>query len=651
MGSCCPKVVVIGWHGANWKSLHPLVDAGLMPNLRSLIERGAAGNLKTIGPSDPALLWTSVATGKTADQHGILSALECDPMSGRLRSTHGAHRKTKAVWNIAMQSGLIAHVAGWYAATPAEELNGSSVTSEFVVPTAPASAPWPLPQGAIYPDPLAEIAAGLRLHPAEFRIQDLAPLIPSIAAIDAKQDLRIAALSDILAREISMHAIATLLMEQRPWNLFMIGWHALGRACQRFMEYADPRMPHVSEDDFAKYSEVVNGVYRFSDMLLGRLIELAGEEANVVIVSPAAFRVGGERPVSPVVQRMPAAWYKPQGILCMSGPNIVEDELIHGATLLDIAPTILAMLGLEPGSDMPGQVLTKAFVKPPGLVRIPSWDKTPGACGMLRSETEADEQAAAAAIAQLLEEGYTETARPTETEAAVHRARSMNAVLVHLAARRYDDARPILTQLDAEAPDEPRTRLWLAHCHLLCGDRAACRDVLQGTSRAGAAGDVASLMEAWLAMIEGDLVEAQSAVKRAGPALAGIPAANYAAAIIYLRLSAWDQGEKFLRRAIALDPSYQPAHHLLARLLTHRGDSEQAAEFARSALEIDYASAFSHVALGLAMLGSGDGEQALHAFENSLALDPNLEPARSWADTLREQRSRSADSLHNQPNS
>jgi tetratricopeptide (TPR) repeat protein len=647
MGLSCPKVVVIGWHGANWKSIHPLVDAGLLPNLRSLIERGAAGNLKTIGPGDPALLWTSVATGKTADQHGILSALECDPMSGRLRLANGAHRRTKAVWNIAMQSGLIAHVNGWYAATPAEELNGSSVTNEFVLPAAAEGAPWPLLSGTIYPDSLTEIAAGLRLHPAEFRMEDLVPLIPSIASINAKQDARIAALPDILAREVSMHAIATWLMQQRPWNLFMIGWHALGRACQRFMEYAPPRMAHVSEDDFAKYNEVVSGVYQFSDMLLGRVIELAGPEANVVIVSPAAYRAAGERPVSPLMQREPAAWYKPQGVLCMSGPNVVEDELIHGATLLDIAPTILAMLGLEPGSDMPGQVLTKAFVKPPGFDRIPSWDKIPGACGMLRSETEAEEQAADAAIAELLEAGYSEPARASGAEAAVNRVRSMNSVLVYLAARRYDEAGPILAELHAEAPDQPTFHLWLAHCHLLCGDRAACREALQGTPRTGAAGDVAWLMEAWLAMLDGDLLQAREALQRTEPGLAGIPAANYAAAIICLRLSAWHDGEKLLRSTIALDPSYQPAHHLLARLLTQRGDSEQAAEFARAALQIDYASAFSHLSLGLAMLGSGDGDQALHAFENSLAFDPNLEQARSWADSLREKLSRAADGPQN----
>ena len=50
-------------------------------------------------------------------------------------------------------------------------------------------------------------------------------------------------------------------------------------------------------------------------------------------------------------------------------------------------------------------------------------------------------------------------------------------ILIHLAAGRYTDARPLLIQLAAEAPENTRIRLWLAHCHLVCADREACRGV------------------------------------------------------------------------------------------------------------------------------------------------------------------------------
>ena len=605
-------------------------------------------------PGDPAILWTSVATGKTADQHGILSALECDPMSGKLRLTRGSRRKTKAVWNIAMQAGLSAHVAGWYAATPAEPLNGSSITNEFVVPTGPVGTPWPILNGAIHPEEIAGMAAELRLHPAEFHIRDLYGFMPSLAGIDPSKDERVAALADILAREISMHAIATSIMEKRAWNLLMIGWHALGRACARFMQYAPPRMAHVSEEDFAAYAEVVNGIYRFSDMLLGRVLELAGPEATIMIVSPAAYRTGAERPVSPATQRLPAAWYRQFGVLCMAGPEIVPDHLVHGTNALDVAPTILSALGLAPGADMPGHVIDGAFVdgafvEMPRLERVASWDQIPGDCGMLAPESEADAEIAAAAIAELAGEGYVEPPQ-NGIAAAVNRQKLFNGTMIHLAAGRYQDARPLLVQLAAEAPTEglenTRIRLWLAHCHLVCGDRDACRAAMLGLSREGPAGALASLLDAQLAFLEGASGQAQDALHRAQTQGADLPIVNYAAAVMFLLMSSWDRAEKLLRRAIALDPSFQAAHNMLARLLSHRGDSTQAAEFARSGLEIDYASAFSHFALGLAMVGARDGDQALEAFENSLAWDPNLQQARSWVAALRAEQEARASRTH-----
>ena len=32
------RVALIGWDAADWKLIHPLLDAGFMPNLRRLIE-------------------------------------------------------------------------------------------------------------------------------------------------------------------------------------------------------------------------------------------------------------------------------------------------------------------------------------------------------------------------------------------------------------------------------------------------------------------------------------------------------------------------------------------------------------------------------------------------------------------------------------
>ena len=44
------KVLIIGLDGAEWSLIRPLVEAGEMPNLAGLRERGVYGNLRSLDP-------------------------------------------------------------------------------------------------------------------------------------------------------------------------------------------------------------------------------------------------------------------------------------------------------------------------------------------------------------------------------------------------------------------------------------------------------------------------------------------------------------------------------------------------------------------------------------------------------------------------
>jgi tetratricopeptide (TPR) repeat protein len=141
-------------------------------------------------------------------------------------------------------------------------------------------------------------------------------------------------------------------------------------------------------------------------------------------------------------------------------------------------------------------------------------------------------------------------------------------------------------------------------------------------------------------LAEGNRAGARAAIKRAEAWGHRLPLVNLAAGMMYLRLASWDDAESRFRRAVALDPSCQPAQMMLAWLLSERGKSREATEAALKSLEIDYASAFSHFALGLAMVGAADGDRALEAFEQSLSLNPGWLPARAWTELVRAQRER-----------
>jgi predicted AlkP superfamily phosphohydrolase/phosphomutase len=44
------RLLLVGWDGADWQVAKPLIDAGRMPALESLIAQGVMGNLASMDP-------------------------------------------------------------------------------------------------------------------------------------------------------------------------------------------------------------------------------------------------------------------------------------------------------------------------------------------------------------------------------------------------------------------------------------------------------------------------------------------------------------------------------------------------------------------------------------------------------------------------
>ena len=125
------KVLLIGWDAADWKVIHPLMDAGKMPNLQRLVGQGVMGQIATLQPALSPMLWTSIATGKRPFQHGIHGFSE-PTLDGRdVKPVTNRSPKCKAVWNIFNQNGLRSVVIGWWPSHPAEPLNGVMVSDHY----------------------------------------------------------------------------------------------------------------------------------------------------------------------------------------------------------------------------------------------------------------------------------------------------------------------------------------------------------------------------------------------------------------------------------------------------------------------------------------------------------------------------------------
>src|SRR3989344_3912630 len=331
------KVLVIGWDAADWKIINPLLDAGLMPSLESLINKGVMGDIATLDPVLSPILWTSIATGKTGDKHGILNFVEPIPEQMELRPVTSTSRKCKALWNILSQNNLKSNIVGWWPSNPVEPINGAMVSNFFQKITSEKMEDWELKAGTVFPERIAKEIAEYRVHPTELTAEHILPFVPKAHLIDQATDKNLSIIGKNISECASTHAAATWLMENEPWDLTAVYFDTIDHLSHGFMKFHPPQMQGISDEKFDLFKDVVNGIYRFHDMMLERYIKLAGEDATIIILSDHGFHSDHLRPKRlPTEPMAPALEHRQFGMFCISGPNIIKDERIYGATLLDI---------------------------------------------------------------------------------------------------------------------------------------------------------------------------------------------------------------------------------------------------------------------------------------------------------------------------
>ena len=100
-----PELTIIGLDAATFDVIDPLVEAGDLPNLGALLERGARGTLRsTTHPLTP-LAWTTMVTGVNAGRHGIWDFAERNAGGYGLSLVNGSHSRAPALWTRLSASG------------------------------------------------------------------------------------------------------------------------------------------------------------------------------------------------------------------------------------------------------------------------------------------------------------------------------------------------------------------------------------------------------------------------------------------------------------------------------------------------------------------------------------------------------------------
>jgi tetratricopeptide (TPR) repeat protein len=364
------------------------------------------------------------------------------------------------------------------------------------------------------------------------------------------------------------------------------------------------------------------------------MLQLAGPDTTVILCSDHGFQSREMRPRAvPNEPAGPAFWHRRFGIFVASGPGIKKGERIYGASLLDIAPTILACFGLPSGADMDGRVLAEIFESPPAPGLIPSWDSEPGESGMLGAEVPpADPAEGGDLLRQFVALGYIEApgetvedqAEMAEIESKYNLARNLNWCSLH------DEALPLLIELVRRRPWESRFIAQLTRCCVATGNTRMARRILE------AAYDVDNSPDPLPGLILADLLTAGGSGEEACALLHRLeqriwqPAALNQIGRHYLHFRKNDDAERVFRAALRVHGESAEAWEGLSSVYCRRGLNQEAADAALTATSLIYRLPRAHLNLGIALARSGDGENAALALRTAVRFDPGLYAAHRW---------------------
>ena len=649
------QAVVIGIDGADWKIIDALSAAGAMPNLTRLRERGVWGRIETL--NDIALspvIWTSVATGKTAAKHGIAWFMIDQPDGTRVpvRSTN---RKTEAIWNILAQRDLRPTVVGWWASYPAEEVGGGAVVSDALgFHGFGSTARSGDDRLKTYPDSL--FGAIDALVPPEQQVSaEFLQRFVHISAEEYREEMfdparypkrdpfnPIHLFQECAVTAQGYTAIAEELLTDRPYDLFLLYFEQVDSLSHLFMKYAPPKLAWIDDEGFVRYQDVVTEWYQYQDELLGRVLaRIDPEQTAVFVLSDHGFKSGERRIRSEeaVDVRKAHLDHERHGIFIAAGPHLRRSAEVTGASVLDITPTVLHYLGLPVAKDMDGKVLNQIFEPefmdehPIGYVTTYEEGKKDRSSPRLAAESDAEQRAQLERLRAL---GYVGGGGENKDEAeddAVAEASSPeqhNGLgRIHLRNGEPDKA---LTEFQKALELDPNNAEALLNIGAIRQSEGRT-DLAQHFVQRALKVDPNSIGAlAQLAEIRRDQKQLGEAIRLFGEALAiddSQPFLYLGIGDVLQRAGRFEEAEKAFKSVLELEPDSFQARYNLGVTYTNMGRVKDAVAQYEAALQVDpkhpQVSATLNN-LGAVFLAAGEKDRALEKFEAAVQASPlNLE--------------------------
>lgn len=367
-----PKLILVGLDGADWEVIDTFIAEGKLPTFAKLKQQGTWGYLQSLEPSLSPMLWTTIATGKRPDEHGIVDFLVWDEEKKERLPVTTHHRKTPAIWNILTHHGIKSGVFNWLVTWPAEKINGVLLSDRLGFHIFPRLIEPRLSLEQVsFPRNYAEKKKRLFITPEKIGFREATEFV-RLSEEEFKEQFKIGEY-DVLNPELNVKLALSTFKTFK--NFALDYWKKENPAflalyldipdtlMHTFVEYAPPKMDHISYEKFEKYKYAVEATYRKIDGLLTEILDEIGSNTHLMIVSDHGFKWGAERLDVPAMIGKDAEvyWHDPQGIILFYGKRFQKGKQIVAIDLFDIVPTLLAFFHLPLAQDLEGTIISSAF--------------------------------------------------------------------------------------------------------------------------------------------------------------------------------------------------------------------------------------------------------------------------------------------------
>ena len=361
--------MLLGFDGASFNLIEPLLAKGELPAIRQLMEEGSHGRLRSFRPAKSGVLWTSVATGKTMIKHGILDWTYVSE-TGLTVPYQDAGRRVKTYWEILSERGVKTGTLNWWVSYPPPPIQGGYLVSNAFRRRQKAD--------TVYPNHLFDWLNPLRITPdaapAEMSRQGFTPpraeeaTVPLGAARSVLDSFPI-----YFAYDMTVDRASDFLWKNHPVQVFST-YFRLPDVMSHFAgHFIDPEVHKATlalekggrlgaealERIDREMAEAVAPAYRFMDRTIAKYLARLDQSTLLIVCSDHGFAYfrGGYNHYNPAME-------PPDGVLFLKGPGVKKGYRIRSAQLFDLAPTILHAMGHPVADDMDGTFLSQAFEDP-----------------------------------------------------------------------------------------------------------------------------------------------------------------------------------------------------------------------------------------------------------------------------------------------